>query len=114
MFVAAAPAPYLTSALNPPNPRIVSSAPLGSYVAKIVASWSNGAPFTGTFAFGRPYSNDAGMFAISGNNLIINPNGPGGSFGQEHTSECHDHRHAMRTGECAADPRPLCFSSPGS
>jgi hypothetical protein len=51
VFVPAAPVPYLSLALNPANPSIVSSAPLGSYVATIVASWSNGSPFTGTFLF---------------------------------------------------------------
>jgi hypothetical protein len=77
VFVPAAPVPYLSLALNPANPSIVSSAPLGSYVATIVASWSNGSLFTGTFSFGPPYSNDATTFAISGNTLIINPKGPG-------------------------------------
>jgi hypothetical protein len=34
-------------------------------------------PFTGTLSFAQPYSNDQGIFALSGNNLIINPSGPG-------------------------------------
>jgi hypothetical protein len=77
VFVPAAPAPYLTLSLNPPNPSITSAAALGSYVATISASWSDGSPFTGTLSFGPPYSSDAATFAISGNSLIINPNGPG-------------------------------------
>jgi hypothetical protein len=77
VFVPAAPAPYLTLSLNPPNPSITSAAALGSYVATISASWSDGSPFTGTISFGLPYSSDSGAFAISGNNLIINSNGPG-------------------------------------
>jgi Domain of unknown function (DUF4082) len=76
-FVSAIPAPYLILSFNPPNPRISASAPLGSVVAIIVASWSNGSPFTGSLSFAPPYSNDQGAFAISGNNLIINPSGPG-------------------------------------
>ena len=51
-------------------------------MATIIASWSNGQPFTGTLGFGPPYSNDGGVFAISGDSLIINPSGPGaGSAG---------------------------------
>jgi hypothetical protein len=46
-------------------------------VATITTSWSDGSPFTGTFSFAQPYSNDQGIFAISGNNLIISPSGPG-------------------------------------
>jgi hypothetical protein len=69
--------PYLVLSLNPPNPSITSSAPLGSVVATIISGWSNGSPFTGTLSFAPPYSNDHGTFAISGNNLIINPSGPG-------------------------------------
>jgi hypothetical protein len=77
VFVPAVPAPYLTLTLNPPNPSITSSAPLGSQVATIAATWSDGSPFTGTLSFGPPYFNDAATFAISSNNLIINPSGPG-------------------------------------
>jgi len=76
-FSPATSTPYLTLSFNPPNPSISSSAPLGSVVATIVASWSNGSPFTGTLSFAPPYSNDQGVFAISGNNLIVNPSGPG-------------------------------------
>ncbi len=79
--VAFAPAPaaaaYLALSFNPPNPSIAPSAPLGSVVATINASWSDGSPFTGTLAFAQPFSNDQGVFAISGNELIINPAGPG-------------------------------------
>jgi hypothetical protein len=46
-------------------------------VATVTASWSDGSPFTGTLTFGAPYYNDNATFAISGNNLIINPAGPG-------------------------------------
>jgi len=62
---------------NPPNPSIPANTPLGSVVATINASWSDGSPFTGTLSFAQPYSNDQGVFAMSGNNLIINPSGPG-------------------------------------
>jgi len=76
-FAPAALAAYLTLSFDPPNPSITSSMPPGSVVATISASWSDSSPFTGTLSFGPPYSNDQGVFAISGNNLIINPSGPG-------------------------------------
>ena len=62
---------------NPPNPSISATAPLGSVVATITPTWSDGSPFTGTLSFAQPYSNDQGIFAISGNNLIVNRSGPG-------------------------------------
>jgi hypothetical protein len=77
LFTSTAVNPYLQISVNPSNPSIASSAPLGSAVATITATWSDGSPFTGTLSFGAPYSNDNATFAISGNNLIINPGGPG-------------------------------------
>jgi hypothetical protein len=41
----------LLLSFNPPNPSISATAPLGSAVATIDASWSDSAPFTGTLAF---------------------------------------------------------------
>jgi hypothetical protein len=76
-FTPTVPTPYLTLSFGPANPSIVSSAPSGTTVATINASWSDGSPYTGTLSFGPPYSNDNGKFAISGNQLIINPAGPG-------------------------------------
>jgi len=76
-FTPTAAAPYLTLSFDPANPTIASNAALGSVVAIITASWSDGSPFTGTLSFAPPYSNDQGTFAISGNSLIINPAGPG-------------------------------------
>jgi hypothetical protein len=69
--------PTLSLSLSPSSPSVASNAALGSAVATITATWSDGSPFTGTLTFGSPYSNDNATFAISGNNLIINPAGPG-------------------------------------
>jgi hypothetical protein len=77
-FTPTASAPsHLTLSFDPPNPHIASSAPDGTVVATIIATWGDGTPFTGTLGFGPPFYNDAGTFAISGKNLIINPAGPG-------------------------------------
>lgn len=77
LFTPTAPKPYLTLSFNPPNPTIASNAPPGTVVATITATWSNGSPFTGTLSFGAPDSNDQATFAISGDQLIVNPAGPG-------------------------------------
>jgi hypothetical protein len=77
LFASATQTPYLTLSFDPPNPSISSSAPLGTAVGTITASWSDGSPFTGTLSFGAPYSNDNGTFAILDNSLIIDPAGPG-------------------------------------
>ncbi len=69
---------YLSIALTPANPTIPSTAPLGTVVAKITVTWSDGSPFTGTLSFGLPNSNGGGVYAIdSNNNLIIDPAGSG-------------------------------------
>jgi Domain of unknown function (DUF4082) len=77
LFTSAKPTPVLSLSFTPPNPSIPSTTPLGATVATITTSWSNGKPFTGRLRFGPPYSNAGGVFAISGNSLIVNPSGPG-------------------------------------
>jgi hypothetical protein len=67
----------LVLSFNPPNPSIPANAPFDTVVATVTPTWSDGSPFTGTVSFAQPYSNDNGIFAISGNNLIVNPSGPG-------------------------------------
>jgi hypothetical protein len=69
--------PSLVLNFNPPNPSIPANTPVGSAVATITPTWSDGSSFTGTLSFAQPYSNDNGVFAISGNHLIVNPSGPG-------------------------------------
>jgi Domain of unknown function (DUF4082) len=70
-------APSLLMSFNPPNPSIPSNAPPGAAVAVVNVTWSNGAPFTGNLKFAAPYGDDSGAFVLSGNDIIINPNGPG-------------------------------------
>jgi hypothetical protein len=70
------PPPVLSLAFEPPNPTIPSTTPLGAPVATIIATWSNGQPFTGTITIAN--STPAGVFAISNSNsLIISSSGPG-------------------------------------
>jgi hypothetical protein len=77
LFTSAVETPYLILSCDPPSPSISSSAPLGSLVATITATWSDGSPFTGTLSFDQPYSNDNGTFALLDNSLLIDPAGPG-------------------------------------
>jgi hypothetical protein len=76
-------AQYLSISANPSNPTIPSTTALGSVVATLGATWSDGSPFTGTLSFGPPNYSNGGVYAIdSNNNLIISPSGPGvGSAG---------------------------------
>lgn len=69
--------PALSLSFEPPNPSVPNTAPRGTTVATINVRWSDGRPFSGTLAFGPPYWNDRGVFAISGNTLVVNPKGPG-------------------------------------
>jgi hypothetical protein len=66
----------LVISFNPPSPSILPDAPLGTVVATIIVTWSDGTPFVGSLGF-APHSNDGGIFAISDDKLIINPEGPG-------------------------------------
>jgi hypothetical protein len=67
----------LVISINPSSPSILPDAPPGTVVATITVAWSDGTPFTGTLGFAPPHSDDGGIFAISGDKLIINPEGPG-------------------------------------
>jgi len=59
------PPATLTLTFNPQTPSLPNTSPLGTVVATVTAAWSNGSPFTGTLAFGQPYADDGGTFALS-------------------------------------------------
>jgi hypothetical protein len=61
----------------PNTPVVPDTAPLGTVVATYDVAMSDGSPFTGTVRFGAPFYDAGGIFALSGNNIIINPAGPG-------------------------------------
>jgi hypothetical protein len=67
-----APERTLSVTVTPANPIILANSPIGTVVATITAAWSDGNPFTGTLTFTTPYNNDNNLFALSGNNLILN------------------------------------------
>ena len=72
---AGAPVPVIS--ITPAAPTILDTTPLGAIVATFTISMSDGSPFLGTVKFGAPYFDNGGIFAISGNQIIVNPAGPG-------------------------------------
>src|SRR6516164_5031130 len=51
---AAGQTPVMSLSFDPLNPSIARTTPLGTTMATIVATWSDGRPFTGTLGFGPP------------------------------------------------------------
>jgi hypothetical protein len=72
----------LTLKFNPQMPSVQDTVPLGSVIATVTAAWSDGSAFTGTLAFGSPYADDGGTFALSCQscataNIVVSPTGLG-------------------------------------
>ena len=67
-------APTLMMSFSPAAPSIQNSTPGGTVVATVNVTWSNGNPFTGKLSL---VSNDGGVFMLSGNQIMVNPSGPG-------------------------------------
>jgi hypothetical protein len=63
--------------VRPDIPKVPDTAPGGTVVARYSVRMSDNSPFTGTVRFGPPYYDGNGRFALTDNNIIINPNGPG-------------------------------------
>ena len=61
----------------PVTPHTPDTTPPGATVATYSVMMSDGSPFTGTVRFGPPYYDGNGVFALSGNKIIVNPGGPG-------------------------------------
>lgn len=66
----APPPPTLSMSAAPPAPSLDPATPVGTAVSTLTASWSDGSPFTGTYGFAQPYSNDGGLFALQGNVVV--------------------------------------------
>jgi hypothetical protein len=64
--------PTLSLTDSPSSPSVPADATVGTVVTTLVASWSNGSSFTGALSFGSPSSNDGGLFALSGNTVVVN------------------------------------------
>jgi len=57
---------------SPSTPSVSADAAVGTVVTTLMASWSNGMPFTGNLSFVSPYNTDGGLFALSGSNIVVN------------------------------------------
>jgi hypothetical protein len=77
LAVAAVGAAVPMIAVTPMAPQIPDTTPLGAVVATFAVTMSDGSPFTGSVAFGSPFFDNGRVFAISGNQIIVNPAGPG-------------------------------------
>ncbi len=64
--------PTLHLTVSPPAPSVDPTAPLGTAIAHLSASWSDGSQFTGSFAFSAPYNDDGGAFTVVGSSLLSN------------------------------------------
>lgn len=69
------PQPVIT--VRPNTPRVPDTMPGGAVVATYSVRMSDGSPFTGTVGFGAPHYDNKGVFALAGNHIIVNPDGPG-------------------------------------
>ena len=69
------PQPVIT--VTPNTPEVPDTTPLGAVVATYTVAMSDGSRFTGTVQFGAPSFDAGGIFALSGNSIIVNPKGPG-------------------------------------
>ena len=63
--------------IEPQAPKVPDTTPRGAVVATYEVRMSDGSRFTGTVRFGPPHYDGKGMFALSGNRIIVNPKGPG-------------------------------------
>ena len=61
----------------PVTPQVPDTTPRGATVATFSVMMSDGSPFTGTVRFGAPNYDGKGVFALSGNRIIVSPDGPG-------------------------------------
>jgi hypothetical protein len=50
---------------------------LGATIATVSVAMTDGSAFVGSLSFGAPFFDDGGVFALSGNDIIVNPSGPG-------------------------------------
>ena len=63
--------------VTPTTPRVPDTTPLGGVVASYSVAMSDGSPFTGSVRFAAPNYDAKRIFAIAGDKIIVNPNGPG-------------------------------------
>lgn len=60
--------------VNPAAPNVLDTAVKGTTIAAISVTMDDGTPFTGSLSL---QTNPSNIFALSGNNIVIDPSGPG-------------------------------------
>ena len=63
--------PTLSVTATPVSPSIRAPVTNGQLVATLAGTWSDGSPYTGTFAFTGPNFNHGGDYRIVGNQLQV-------------------------------------------
>ena len=63
------PVPNLVFA--PPNPSLPADAPIGTFVALVIVTMSDGSVFKGFINFGVPYGDAQGCFAIRDRTIVL-------------------------------------------
>jgi hypothetical protein len=75
----------LAISFNPSNPTIPANTPVGTVLATIVVTVSDGSTFTGSLGFGSPYQSDGGFCAIVGQTVVLGAIPPVGASMQNCT-----------------------------
>jgi hypothetical protein len=57
--------------VDPPAPVVSEATSAGTVIATLTVMITPKGSFTGTLTFGAPYGNDAGLFVLSGSDLIL-------------------------------------------
>jgi hypothetical protein len=63
--------------VTPTTPRVPDTTPPGAVVASYSVTMSDGSSFAGTVRFAAPNFDANRVFALAGNKIIVNPDGPG-------------------------------------
>ena len=64
-------APVLNLVFAPPNPSLPADAPIGTFVALVIVTTSDGSVFNGSLSFGAPYGDAHGCFTIRDRTIVL-------------------------------------------
>jgi hypothetical protein len=64
-------APALNLVFAPPNPSLPADAPIGTFVALVIVTTSDGSVFNGSLSFSTPYGDAHGCFEIRDRTIVL-------------------------------------------
>jgi hypothetical protein len=64
-------APVLNLVFAPPNPSLPADAPIGTFVALVIVTTSDGSVFNGSLGFSAPHGDARGCFAIRDRTIVL-------------------------------------------